>query len=70
MLFCDVVQFTELKDTDKALRDLTTAYQWLSRLCQVFHLEIVCINNSIYFLLLYVSLLVCLMILLSTIIVL
>ncbi|XP_067930595.1 guanylate cyclase soluble subunit beta-2-like [Watersipora subatra] len=41
IMFCDVVQFTNLKDMDRALRTLTTAHVWLARLCQVFHLEIV-----------------------------
>lgn len=42
MMFCDVVQFTQQNNMEKALKDLNQAYRWLVRLCQVFHLDIVC----------------------------
>lgn len=41
MMFCDVVQFTQQNNMEKALKDLNQAYRWLVRLCQVFNLDIV-----------------------------
>jgi len=41
MMFCDVVQFTQQNNMEKALKDLNQAYRWLARLCQVFNLDIV-----------------------------